>query len=466
MIVRSRATCLSLAVLIAVFAPATAGAANKSAQAGGMAQNVPAPVPARRPEMQAARPISTSASDPEVITITLAGDTGYSPNHAPVSAKGVRRHGRFQTFADTTRDIAPLVDGDLNFLNVETVVTADNRLPRDTKGQTSPFSFRTHPQGLRHLVGIGFNVLSLANNHSMDYGAAGLEDTLRHVAALRKHGLLAAGGIGMNRAAASRPETIAVKGAEIAFSAIGIVTNNLARHRAGDNRPGQIAYRFDDDFKLTLDRLSAATADYRILSIHYGYEGRVRTDARQISEWRREAALGRGIDLVVGHHAHVPRGVELAGDSVIFYGLGNFLHHGTADMTAKGICRDYGLFARVHLARMGGAAGDAEGSGGRFVAQAIEVVPLTDTHMRPRPLPPAEAAKRVHALNYLGGLLGGGDGRAIGLRFTPQADGRGLYCRAGAEGAGASLARLCEGWKPAPSVPVSLRGRIAASCAR
>ena len=70
-----------------------------------------------------------------------------------------------------------------------------------------------------------------------------------------------------------------------------------------------------------------------------------------------------GIDLIVGHHAHVVRGVEFAA-SLIFYGLGNFLHLGTANMTSSGICRDYGLMARVHLrrgrwqARVAGGGGD------------------------------------------------------------------------------------------------------------
>ena len=64
-----------------------------------------------------------------------------------------------------------------------------------------------------------------------------------------------------------------------------------------------------------------------------------------------------GIDLIVGHHAHVVRGVEMTPNgSLIFYGLGNFLHLGTANMTSSGICRDYGLLARVHLRRGGRTA--------------------------------------------------------------------------------------------------------------
>ncbi|PWG74771.1 hypothetical protein DF186_16155, partial [Enterococcus hirae] len=87
-----------------------------------------------------------------VVTIVLAGDTGFSPNNAPVNAKGVKRHGRFQTWKQTTSGIAKHIDGDLNFLNMETIVTTSNKLRRDTKGQRGPFNFRTHAEGARHLV--------------------------------------------------------------------------------------------------------------------------------------------------------------------------------------------------------------------------------------------------------------------------------------------------------------------------
>jgi len=395
------------------------------------------------------------SSDRSTITITLAGDTGFAPNHAPVNPRGVSRHGRFQTWADTTSAIAPLINGDLNFLNVETVVTARNTMKPDTKGQRGPFNFRTHPNGIRHLVSIGFNVLSLANNHSMDYGVPGLKDSLQHIHALRSQGLKAAAGIGMNREEASRPQVITIKGARIAFAAIGIVTNNLARHRAGPNKPGQIAYRFNDDFDLILKRLASSPADFRILSIHYGLEGRVRTDPRQIKDWRRKAALTKGIDLIVGHHAHVPRAIERAGRSLIFYGLGNFLHHGTANMSAKGICRDFGILARVHLMR---------GQQGRLNIGAVEAIPLTSTHRRVAPMPPAKARTRIAALNTLAGTLPRSD-RARGVRFAAKTDGTGLHCFAQAAKAGGHLGALCAAAQARQAVPVLPRDRRG-SCAR
>ncbi len=397
--------------------------------------------------------VATGAEGDEV-TIVLVGDVGLNRNNQKVEARGVRKFG-FQTWSNTTELIAKDINGDLNFMNVETVITDRNDLTRDTKGQKGPFNFRTHPAGLRHLVASGFNLISLANNHSMDYGVAGLKETLKHVGMLENENLAVATGLGMNRDEASRPQRVKVKNADIAFASIGIVTNNLERHRAGANKPGQIAYRFDDDFAEIRKRLVATPADYRILSIHYGIEGQVRTDERQFSDWRRKAAQRDGIDLIVGHHAHVVRGIELAGGSLIFYGLGNFLHHGTANMTQKGICRDYGLMARVHLRRA---------SDGRLFLRAVEAIPVTDTHYRPRRLAGRKGAARIHALNYLASTIDSAKDGTRGVRFTPQGDGSGLYCLPGAAKEGGRIGALCRRYAPAPPIPTSLRGAIAASC--
>jgi len=395
------------------------------------------------------------ASSADEVTITLVGDVGLNRSNQPVEPEGVRR-GAFQTWAETTSLIDNDINGDLNFMNVETVVTDRNDLTPDSKEQSAPFNFRTHPNGIRHLVSRGFNLLSLANNHSMDYGAEGLKETLKHVGELQKERLAVAAGVGMNSEQASRPQRVTVKDSDIAFAATGIVTNNLERHRAGPNKPGQNSYRSDDDYAEVRRRLVAAPAQYRILSIHYGEEGRVRADAKQFADYRGLAAQQDGIDLIVGHHAHVVRGVEIAGQSLIFYGLGNFLHQGTADMTGKGPCRDYGLMARVHLKK----AAD-----GKLRLRAVEAIPVTDTHFRPRRMTGEAGATRIHALNYLDANLGDENG-ARGVAFTPQPDGTGLYCLAGADKDGGTIGALCKGYRPAPPIPGNLSGPIASSCAR
>lgn len=419
------------------------------------------PQPATRPAPDA-KPTKTEATKTasggrRQFTITLAGDTGFSPHSAPVNPKFSSKAGRTLTFEEAFAPMAKDVNGDLNMVNVETVVTDRNDLATDGKGQSNPFHFRSHPNGFAYLVKRGVNLFALANNHSMDFSEEGLRETLTHVAGMGKLGLKAYAGIGLNRDQASRATVVPVHGANVAFGAMGIVTNNLERHRAGPNKPGQIAYRFADDMALSVARLKEPPADYRVLSIHYGVEGEVRADSEQTTNWRRMA--NDGIDLVVGHHAHVVRGVEMTpSGGLIFYGLGNFMHHGTADITGNHVCRSYGLFARVHV---------GQGADGTWRTRAVEAIPVTDTHLSPRRYASAQQSHlRIHALNYLGATLDQSATDARGMRFTPQADGSGLYCAEGAASDGGKIGALCKGWTPAPAIPSNLHGQIAASCAR
>ena len=135
--------------------------------------------------------VDAAATERDEVTIVLVGDVGLNRNSQRVEARGVRKFG-FQSWNHTTELIAKDINGDLNFMNVETVVTDRNDLRRDRKGQRGPFNFRSHPAGLRHLVASGFNLLSLANNHSMDYGVAGLNETLKHVGKLENESLAVA----------------------------------------------------------------------------------------------------------------------------------------------------------------------------------------------------------------------------------------------------------------------------------
>lgn len=392
--------------------------------------------------------------EPETLTIVLAGDTGFNRSGQIVEAEGFRK-GQLWSFDETSEDIAAEIDGDLAFANIETVVTDRNDILPDDKEQGTAFHFRSHPNGVDSLIGRGFNLFSLANNHSMDFGEAGAEETLFHLAVARHKQPIAYAGIGANFEEATRPACLEVDGTRIGFAAAGIITGARPQHRAGENKPGQASYRHKEDFRAVLDRLAAMEADYRILSVHYGKEGRVFADGRQIQDFRNEAALEEGIDLIVGHHPHVVQGVELAGDSLIFYGLGNFLHPGTANMARLGVCRDYGLLAKVHLVR---------GPAGRFKVMAIEAIPIRETHLKPRRFESAAAAQnRIEVLNYLGSRLGN-SAEARGVQFTPQPDGSGLYCAPEAMALPGKIGRLCEAWQPAPRPPDTLLRQIAEAC--
>jgi poly-gamma-glutamate synthesis protein (capsule biosynthesis protein) len=434
---------------------AAAGAALLPA-AGGLLYGATRAAPCDRTELTASigasQDASTQRSTLDRLTIVLVGDTGFNPTDAKVDAKGLRKGKQVMSFTETLAGISRGVDGDLAFVNLETVVTDRNDLAPEGKGKGA-FHFRSHPAALKALIDAGFNLFSLANNHAFDYGAPGIEETLYHFAVANAERAIAFAGVGSNFEEAIRPGCLDLEGTRIALSAIGIMTSDQPQYRAGPNKPGQASYRDRPDFEAAVDKLAALPANYRILSIHYGLEGRVEPDERQLQDWRGFAAEQKNIDLIVGHHPHVALGVELNGKSLIFYGLGNFLHPGTAELTRFGMCRDYGVMAKVHLARIDGA----------WRVEAIEAIPLTNTQMKPERFAAEEGTKRIYALNHLAAGLDDGKS-AKGVRFTPQADGSGLYCADGAAGLGETLATLCQGWQQAGEPDKPLATKIASAC--
>ncbi|HET6146672.1 MAG TPA: CapA family protein [Polyangia bacterium] len=401
---------------------------------------------------------------PDTLTLVLVGDVGLNRSGTAVDARGVLEGPTPTPWTELSAKVATLIDGDLNFMNLETVVTDRNDLHAADKGQAVPFGFRSHPAGVRALTTLGFNLVSAANNHAYDFGADGARETVRHLGALAAEGRLHFSGIGLNREQASRPVELLLPVGRVAFSAIGIVTNNINAHRATADKPGTVAYRIDEDWREVTRRLGETKADYRILSIHYGEEKDVRADDRQLTEWRA-AADRYGADLVVGHHAHVVRGVEIRHGVPIFYGLGNFMLRGARDMGAVpefAGCRDYGLLARLHLKRMA--------PGGRLVLRAIEIVPIRDMHRQPAPFPdPGQAARRIEVVNLLSARL---DDPTIARPETTRAlfaarpDGVGLYCAAGADADPGAVGQLCRGWSAPALPPPAAQAEIMRQCTR
>jgi hypothetical protein len=375
------------------------------------------------------------------ITIVLAGDTGLNGSYQPVYAGHGIKNGARLAWKEATAEIAGEVNGDINFANLETVVTDRN----DIKPELKLFAFRTHPDGVRHLVQIGLNAFSTANNHAMDFGTQGAVETLKHLGEI---GVVHA-GLGRNRAEARTPRFIAAKDSTFAFGALGIIGNAYSSPGENEKRAGQLSYSEAGDLEEAVAALSATQADYRILSVHYGPEFEVKTsstDRRRLTQ-----AVANGADMVVGHHQHVVNGIEIVDGAPIFYGLGNFLHWGTQDMGRFDICRDYGLIARVHLTAL-------EGETPKL--RAIEALPITNMHKATRRLTGDDARARIQVLNHLASQFG-----ERGVRFATEPDGTGLYCAPGAETRADNLGSRCR--KAKIEVPeAKLAAKIEAACGR
>lgn len=229
-----------------------------------------------------------------------------------------------------------LSGADIAIGNLETALTE-----RDNDWIDKQYRFRNPPAVADALVTAGFDLVSLANNHSMDFGPAGLEDTL---AALKRAGVHAHGA-GADLAAAREPVIIALpNGLTIAFLAY---SNTFPKaFWATPDSPGTAFGRREHlvaDVKAARQR-----ADRVVVSFHWGRE-KMKT-LRGYQPMLAHAAIDAGASLVLGHHPHILQGVERYNDGLVLYSLGNFAF-GSFSPSAK-----TSALAQVRLCRQGRVA--------------------------------------------------------------------------------------------------------------
>jgi poly-gamma-glutamate capsule biosynthesis protein CapA/YwtB (metallophosphatase superfamily) len=187
------------------------------------------------------------------------------------------------------------------------------------------YTFRGPPTAANALRDAGFDVVTLANNHSLDYGEAAQAETL----ALLDAAGIAHVGSGHDEAAAYAPAFIEARGLRLAF--LGYVNVpvefngfDTARWRAVGGRPG---LAWAEPARIAADVAAArAQADLVIVLLHAGYEGRAAPNAVQRAN--AYAAIDAGAALVLGAHPHVLQGVEQYHGGWIVYSLGNFVFDG------------------------------------------------------------------------------------------------------------------------------------------
>jgi poly-gamma-glutamate capsule biosynthesis protein CapA/YwtB (metallophosphatase superfamily) len=221
--------------------------------------------------------------------------------------------------------IAPILRrADLAVVNLETAVTSSG----SPAGKT--FVFRTPPTAFRALRAGGVDVASMANNHGMDYGEAGLRDSL---AAAGQHGFPVI-GIGLDDEQAYRPFRQTVRGQRIAvIGATQVLDDELASAwTAGRGKPG-LASAKDVPRLLRAVRQARATSDTVVVFLHWGIELQQCPSADQ----RRLAKqlVAAGADVLVGGHAHRLEGAGRMGKALVDYGLGNFVWYGTSELSTQ-----------------------------------------------------------------------------------------------------------------------------------
>ncbi len=226
----------------------------------------------------------------------------------------------YDSLFDNLRD--ELARGDINLANLESPLARCGR-----EFTAKKFRFRGEPAVAPALARAGFNLVTLANNHSMDFGWPALAETRGH---LRETGI-AWIGAGENLEQARSMALFTVRGKRVAF--LGYSLTQPIEFFAAPRRPGTApGYS-----KLVAADVAAARgkADYVIVSFHWGREASTTVQAYQRDTAHR--AIDAGADVIIGHHPHVLQGVERYRRGIIFYSLGNFAFASTstiADVSA------------------------------------------------------------------------------------------------------------------------------------
>jgi poly-gamma-glutamate capsule biosynthesis protein CapA/YwtB (metallophosphatase superfamily) len=189
--------------------------------------------------------------------------------------------------------------------------------------EAKSYRFEAPPVAAEALAQGGFDLVSLANNHILDYGLEGLEDTYRY---LGEQGILTVGA-GWNSEQARAPVVLERNGLRIAILAyVDVPVESRSKFdvrqwEAQDQKAG-IAWLNIEEMKA--DIAAARTeADVVIVMFHNGWENR--SAPNQFQPVQAYAAIDAGAALVIGSHPHVLQGVERYHGGIIFYSLGNFV---------------------------------------------------------------------------------------------------------------------------------------------
>ncbi|MDE0803068.1 MAG: CapA family protein [Acidimicrobiales bacterium] len=261
----------------------------------------------------AAEPDATTASPPGSITLAFAGDINVE--HSLATRLENDPEGFVGPFADLLRG-ADLAVGNLE----AALVTGGTPLDKE-------YTFRAPPSVIDALVAGGFDVLSAANNHAMDYGREGLPES---IALKRSRADGAIIGIGEDEDEAYAPYVADVGGHTVAIIATtGAGDVDLIESWTATVDQGGVASASRSDRLVEEVVAARAVADTVVVYLHWETAAEMcpNTDQQDLAAELSDA----GADLIIGTGAHRVQAAGRLGDSFVGYGLGNFLFGAVSD---------------------------------------------------------------------------------------------------------------------------------------
>lgn len=197
---------------------------------------------------------------------------------------------------------------DIVFANFEMSITY-----RGSVHPRKPYTFRLHPDNANYFKELKIDVVSIANNHILDYGNPGLFDTMSF---LKEWNVLYSGA-GKNLEMARKPAVLNKNDTDVLF--LSYCERPPSDFYATENNPGtapmNLKYIIEDVKKYKRKN------NIVLVSLHWGVEHNDFPEKYQVTV--AHSIIDSGADGIIGHHPHVPQGIEIYNGKPVIYSLGN-----------------------------------------------------------------------------------------------------------------------------------------------
>ncbi|MDE7194848.1 MAG: CapA family protein, partial [Oscillospiraceae bacterium] len=279
---------------------------SEAAEERAVSEETDAPETAPEPEAPTAEP----APEPKTVSFCAVGDNLI---HSPIYYQAFGGGG--YDFTDAYSGVADIIaNADVAVINQETLICNDMYEPSNYPYFNSPTALGDH------MMALGFDVFTLANNHCLDYGEQGLSYSLDYWDS--RNAVTA--GVYRNEEDKSKIRTAEFGGVTFSFLSYTESLNGLSLPADSEMIIGNAN---DLDGMISDIKAAKELSDVCVVALHWGVEGSGVIEDRQ-REYARELAEA-GADIIIGNHPHVLRGIEMIersdGETLCAYSLGNFI---------------------------------------------------------------------------------------------------------------------------------------------
>jgi poly-gamma-glutamate synthesis protein (capsule biosynthesis protein) len=263
-------------------------------------------------------PTIGKSAQKQTITLSFVGDILL----AGVAGQRMLEYGTSYPLSQ----VAPILKrADITCGNLECALTGKEITRNVRVGQKQLFVFKTLPRFSQALVDGGINIVSVANNHSLNGGRSGLLDTMNALDKVNVKFI----GAGRNASEYRQPKIIEVKGRKVGYLAY----TDIGGAEATKTQPGVATLKNNVDQCLREISALKNKVDIVVVVLHWGIEGTTSSSARQKTLARK--FIDAGADVIIGAHPHRLQPVEKYHGKTIAYSLGNFVF----DNPSVGSCK-------------------------------------------------------------------------------------------------------------------------------